>query len=88
MNKKVLMIYQIPEGDAIKRITFNRKVFAYNLQSHNGKYKRKSQGLLTEYEKPIRSCIIFEHKYILEIRKICEKLAISFKIYEIVQIID
>lgn len=88
MNKKVLMIYQIPEGDAIRRITFNRKVFAYNLQSHNGKYKRKSQGLLTEYEKPIRSCIIFEYKYFPKIKEICEKLAISYKLYEIIQIID
>lgn len=78
-----MMIYNIPEGDDITRITFNRKLFDYNLQSHKGKYQKKSKGILTNYEKPVRSCVIFDQEKLEQVKKICKKLQITTKFYEI-----
>ena len=76
------MIYNIPKGDDITRITFNRKLFNYNLQSHKGKYQKKSKGILTNYEKPIRSCVIFDKEKLQEVKKLCKKLDITPKFYK------
>ena len=86
MEEQTLMIYQIPQGNAIKRITLNRKLFAYNTQSHKGKYKKKSNGLLEKYEKPTRSCVIFANEHTPKVKELCKKLAISIKLYKITQI--
>lgn len=80
---EVMMIYQIPDGKDSLRISFNRKVFNYNIQSHSGKYQKKSQGLLSIFEKPTRSCVIFEGKYLPKIRKICQELGIQSNFYEV-----
>ena len=82
MNK-ILMIYHIPEGNDITRITFNRQLFDYKLQSHKGKYQKKSKGILTNYEKPIRSVVIFEEDKLEQIKKLCKKTNIKTKFYEI-----
>ena len=82
MNK-ILMIYNIPEGDDITRITFNRQLFNYNIQSHKGKYQKKSKGILTNYEKPVRSCVIFDKEKLEQVKKLCKKLDIRTKFYEI-----
>lgn len=81
--KEILMIYNIPEGDDTTRIAFNRKLFSYNVQSHSGKYKRKSKGILLKYEKPIRSCVIFENKYLNDVKKLCRSLKIQSIFYQI-----
>ena len=86
MKEHILMIYQIPQGNATKRITFNRKLFAYNTQSHKGKYKKKSNGILGEYEKPTRSCVIFTSEYTAQVKELCKKLAIPTKLYKITPI--
>jgi len=78
-----MMIYNIPQGDDITRITFNRQLFDYKIQSHNGKYQQKSKGILTDYEKPVRSCVIFDDEEIDKVRKLCKKLNIKTKFYEI-----
>ncbi len=83
MKEQILMIYQIPQGNAIKRITFNRKLFAYNIQSHKGKYKNKTNGILEEYEKPTRSCVIFTSEHTPKVKELCKELAIPIKLYKI-----
>ncbi len=82
---KVMMIYDVAQ-DTSKRIALNRKLFNYNLQSHGGKYKRKSKGLLLKYEKPIRSCIIFDDQFLDETKALCKKLKVKFKLYRIMQL--
>jgi hypothetical protein len=82
MNK-ILMIYNIPKGDDIIRITFNRQLFKYNIQSHKGKYANKSNGILLKYEKPVRSCVIFEKEKLEEVKRLCQKLSIKSKFYQI-----
>jgi CMP-2-keto-3-deoxyoctulosonic acid synthetase len=77
------MIYTIPQGDDITRITFNRKLFEYNLQSHKGKYQKRSKGILTNYEKPVRSCVIFDKEQLEQVKKLTKKLQITTKFYEI-----
>ena len=78
---KILMIYSI--GEDTKRIAFNRKLFSYKIQSHAGKYKYKSKGILTQYEKPLRSVIIFDKEKLVETRKLCKRMNIEVKFYEI-----
>lgn len=78
------MIYSI--GEDAKRITFNRKLFSYKIQSHEGKYKYKSKGILTQYEKPLRSVIIFDKEKLIETKKLCDKLNVEAKFYEITKI--
>lgn len=78
------MIYSI--GDDAKRITFNRKLFSYNIQSHAGKYKYQSEGIITQYEKPLRSVIIFDKEKLVPTRKLCHKLNVGAKFYEIIEI--
>ncbi len=78
------MIYSF--GDDAKRITFNRKLFSYNIQSHTGKYKYQSKGILTQYEKPLRSVIIFDKKKLVSTRKLCHKFNVGAKFYEITEI--
>lgn len=80
------MIYSIPEGKDVLRITFNRKLFNYNLQSHEGKYKKKSPGILFEYEKPLRSVVIFDQTKLKDVKTLCSKLSIDAKFYIIKKI--
>ncbi len=80
---QILMIYNIPKGDAATRIAFNRKLFNYNIQTHKGKYKRQTKGILEQYEKPIRSCIIFSHNKYAEVKKLCEEFKIKTNFYKI-----
>ena len=85
---KIMMIYSIPKGDSSTRITFNRKLFEYNVQSHKGRYKRKSKGLLSDsdFEKPVRSCVIFDKKFLKKVKKISSELKIITKFYEVKEI--
>ena len=52
------MIYNIPNGNHSTRISFNRELFNYRIQSNNGKYDKKTEGVLKKYEKPIRNNFI------------------------------
>ncbi len=78
------MIYSI--GEDAKRISFNRKLFSYNIQSHAGKYKYKSKGILTQYEKPLRSVVIFDKEKLRETKNLCKKFNVEVKFYEIIKI--
>jgi hypothetical protein len=84
--KNILMIYSIPEGDDITRIAFNRKLFSYNVQTHSGRYKRKSNGILSIYQKPVRSCVIFEDKHLNNVKKLCKSLKIKSVFYQIKEV--
>jgi len=77
------MIYNIPKGSDVTRISFNRRLFNYNLQTHNGKYKSKTKGILENFEKPIRSCVIFQEKNYTKVKKLCEEFKIVVNFYEI-----
>ncbi|MFH0875763.1 MAG: hypothetical protein V1859_07535 [archaeon] len=83
---KIMMIYSIPDGKDAIRITFNRKLFNYNLQSHEGKYKKKSQGILSKYEKPLRSVVIFDKDKLAAVEVLCSQLSIDAKFYLIKEI--
>ena len=36
-----------------------------------------------EYEKPIRSCVIFDDQFLNEVKLLCKKLKVKFKLYRI-----
>ena len=78
-----MMIYAIPKGNDATRITFNRKLFTYNLQSHKGRYSSKSKGILTNFVKPTRSCVIFNKEKFEKVKSLCDSLKIISKFYEI-----
>jgi hypothetical protein len=86
--KKILMIYNIPQGKDSTRISFNREMFDYRIQTNNGKYDKTSNGLLKNCEKPVRSTVIFDYNLLEPVKKICEKYKISTKFYEIIKIQD
>ena len=80
------MIYHIPNGNDALRIKFNRELFSYKTQSHLGKYVRFTKGILTNYNKPIRSCVIFNQKKIQEVQKLCKKMKINASFFKIEKI--
>lgn len=82
MGNKVIMIYNM-DGKDSERIKFNRRLFQYKTQSHKGKYETISKGVLKEYEKPVRSVVIFDKTILNKVKKIAAELKISCKIYEI-----
>lgn len=81
--QKIMMIYSIPKGDDAIRIKFNRKLFEYNLQSHKGKYQSKSKGILSDFEKPLRSCVIFYEEKLEKVQRLCDELKVNSKFYKI-----
>jgi hypothetical protein len=77
------MIYTIPKGNDSIRISFNRKLFCYRMQANSGKFDKKTKGILENYEKPIRSTIIFEKNKLTKVKELCQKFNIDSKFYEI-----
>ena len=85
---KILMIYHIPKGDASTRISFNRKLFCYRIQSNSGKFDKISDGILKKFKKPVRSTVIFNESKIKNVKKICTEFNIMSKFYKIQEIKD
>ena len=85
---EILMIYQIPNGNDSTRISFNRSLFCYRIQSNKGKYDKQSQGILTKFKKPVRSTVIFNREKLDSVRKICKKYNINATFYKIQEIMD
>ena len=85
MPGKILLIYDLKGNDS-QRILFNRRLFHYNMQSHEGRYKATSRGILKEFEKPVRSVVIFEKKYLTQVFKLVKNTPnLSYSFYEIVK---
>lgn len=84
MKKKILMIYDLKGKDS-ERIKINRKLFQYKIQSHKGKYQKMTKGILTNYEKPTRSVVIFDKTKLLQVKKLIEENKIKHILYEITQ---
>ena len=82
MKNKIIMLYDLKGKDS-ERIMFNRALFQYNLQSHKGKYKTKSKGILKEYSKPVRSVVIFNKQYLMKVKSLLKRSKIFYKLYEI-----
>jgi len=80
---KIMMIYAIPKGDSSVRISFNRKLFNYRIQSHKGKYKNKTKGVLKEFERPTKSCIVFDEEYLFSVNSVCEQFKIRRIFYNV-----
>lgn len=78
----VMLIYNFKGNDS-QRIKFNRKLLDYNTQSHKGKYKKKTTGILKQYQKPTRSLIIFQKN---NLKKILTEFKIDYTLYEIKQL--
>lgn len=85
---QILMIYSIPNGNHSTRISFNRELFDYRVQSHGGKYDKKSDGILKKYEKPVRSTVIFNKEYLEKVQTICKKHKIKTEFYQIKKIVN
>ena len=84
--KEILMIYHIPNGNASTRISFNRKLFCYRIQSNSGKFDKISNGILKKFKKPVRSTIIFDELKIKDVKKICAEFNIQAEFYKIKKI--
>ena len=80
------MIYQIPKGSASTRISFNRRIFCYRIQSNEGKYDKFSNGILKKFKKPVRSTIIFDESKIKQVKQVCEEFDIKTNFYKIKEI--
>lgn len=80
-----MLIYNFKGNDS-QRIKFNRKLLNYNTQSHKGKYKKKTKGILQQYQKPTRSLIIFQKNNLKKIKKILTEFKIDYALYEIKQL--
>ena len=85
---EIMMIYSIPEGNASTRIAFNRKLFCYRIQSNEGKFDKKTKGILKEFKKPLRSIIIFNKSQYQEDKKLCTQFKIKFQFYGVKEILD
>lgn len=76
------MVYDLKGKDS-KRIQLNRGLFCYKIQSHHGKYKRISNGILKIYEKPVRAVVIFSKGYLNKVKKLMMHFKTKCKFYEI-----
>jgi len=83
--EQVMLIYNFKGNDS-ERIKFNRKLLNYNTQSHKGKYKKKTEGILKQYQRPARSLIIFQKNDLEKIKKILTEFKIDYTLYEIKQL--
>ena len=81
--ENIMMIYAIPLGDSVIRIRFNRKLLNYKIQSHQGRYEINSKGILTKYEKPTKSCIIFEKDSLDDVKSLCKKFKIKSRFFRV-----
>lgn len=77
------MIYFIEKGNSAARFGFNRALFPYNIQSHSGKYCRKSNGILKKYEKITRSVILFEERYYNSVKDLVSKFKVSARFFTV-----
>ena len=82
MNRKIIMIYDLKGRDS-ERIRFNRRLFQYKVQSHKGRYKSTSKGILKKYKKPIRSVVVFNKKDLTKVKKLVQEFNVDHKLYEI-----
>jgi hypothetical protein len=85
---EILMIYHIPDGDASTRISFNRKLLCYRVQSNSGKFDKKTEGLLKNYKKPVRSTLIFDKTKYECVKQLCDEFKIKSQFYEIKEVSD
>ena len=85
---KILMIYHIPQGNASIRISFNRRLLCYRVQSNSGKFDKKTEGILKKYDKPVRSTLIFDKQKYAEVKKLCVEFEIKSQFYEIKEILN
>jgi len=83
---EIIMIYNIPEGNASVRISFNRRLFNYRVQSNSGKFDKKTNGILDTYRKPVRSTVIFNQKHLIEVTELCKKFSVGAEFYKISKI--
>jgi len=83
---QILMIYHIPEGNSSIRISFNRRLFCYRVQSNSGKFDKYTSGILKNYSKPVRSTVIFNKEKLERVEKLCEEFGIAKEFYEIKKI--
>ena len=84
--KDILMIYHIPKGKDSTRISFNRKLFCYRVQSNLGKFDKLSDGILKKFKKPVRSTVIFDESKIRSVKNICSEFNVSSEFYKISKI--
>ena len=81
-----MMLYEIPEGNSIVRIQFNRKLFEYNMQTNGGRGKTKTKGILSQYEKPAKCCVIFKETYLDKIKKLCKESGVKSHFYRVTEL--
>lgn len=82
----ILMIYKIPKGNSSIRISFNRELLNYRVQSNRGTFDKKTNGILKRYRKPVRSTIIFSESKLEEVKKLCKKYKIEAEFYRVEKI--
>lgn len=80
---KVLLVYNIPQGSDNLRIRFTRQLFSTTISSHNGKYTSTTKGILKEYEKPARGCVLFDSKHKKAVTQLCKTFGIQATFYNL-----
>ena len=76
------MVYDLNGNDS-ERIGFNRRLFQYSIQSHQGRYKTKSKGVLKNYIKLARSVVMFSLSDIALVKSILKQSKAKYKLYEV-----
>ena len=76
------MVYDLNGNDS-ERIGFNRRLFQYSIQSHQGKYKTKSKGALKNYIKLARSVVMFSLSDLPIVKGIIKQSKAKCKLYEV-----
>ena len=86
---KILICYWFENLPLAKRSLFKRKLFGDVVKTHKGRYTSYIKGYLSKkkYEKPIRSVIIFEEKYLSGVISILSEFKAKYKTFRIQNII-
>lgn len=75
------MIYSIPNADKKKRVQFVRKLSTQTVKSHSGKYTSKTIGILPNYNKLANACIVFDRKYLKQVKELTDQMSIQAKFF-------
>ncbi len=81
-----MLIYAIPNADKKLRVQFCRRLYDYKVDSHKGRYSTTTRGILDKFERPTRSCIIFEKSKMKKIKELCDEFKIQVMFYKVERI--
>jgi hypothetical protein len=56
------------------------------MQTNGGRGRTKTKGILSQYEKPAKCCVIFEYTHLNKIKKLCREFKVKSNFYSVTKL--